>query len=216
MFVERWMTPNPLTIQPEATVSFVAMEMSRRKFRHFPVAEITGTGKKLVGIVSKYDIARAFPAYLNPFSVEVFEDSVPRPVSSVMTKNVLTTTTDCSIEEAARVIRTHRIGALPVIREHRLIGIITESDIFEAFISVTATKSGGVRIVVESNAQESPVPAVVLLSRQHRVDLLSMLSFHENRLKGRDMSIFRFGGRLPPGFIQEIAKLGFRIVSVGE
>jgi hypothetical protein len=68
--------------------------------------------------------------------------------------------------------------------------------------------------MVESSVQESPVPAVVLLSHQHGVDLLSMLSFHENRLKGRDLSIFRFGGRLPPGFLHEIAKLGFRIVSV--
>jgi len=216
MFVEKWMTPNPLTIQPEATISFVAMEMNRRKFRHFPVAELTGISKRLVGIVSKYDIARGFPHDLNPFSVEVIETSVPRPVSSVMTKKVITTTPDCPVEEAARMLRSHRIGALPVLRENRLIGIITESDIFEAFISLTAAKSGGVRIVVESDAQESPVPAVVQLSRQHRVDLLSMLSFHENRLKSRDLSIFRFGGRLPAGFLQEITKLGFRLVSVGE
>ena len=80
MFVEKWMTPNPLTIQPEATISFVAMEMNRRKFRHFPVVELTGVAKRLVGIVSKYDIARGFPHDLNPFSVEVIEDSVPRPV----------------------------------------------------------------------------------------------------------------------------------------
>ena len=70
--------------------------------------------------------------------------------------------------------------------------------------------------MVESDAQESPVPAVILLSRQHHVDVLSMLSFHENRLKCRDLSIFRFGARLPAGFLQEIAKLGFRIVSVGD
>jgi CBS domain-containing protein len=216
MFVEKWMTPNPLTIQPEATISFVAMEMNRRKFRHLPVAELTGTSKRLVGIVSKYDIARGFPHDLNPFSVEVIETPVPRPVSSVMTKKVITTTPDCPVEEAARMLRSHRIGALPVLRENRLIGIITESDIFESFISLTAAKSGGVRIVVESDSQESPVPRVVLLSRQHRVDLLSMLSFHENRLKGRDLSIFRFGGRLPAGFLQEITKLVFRLVSVGD
>jgi hypothetical protein len=57
---------------------------------------------------------------------------------------------------------------------------------------------------------------VLQLSRQNHVDVLSMLSFHENRLKGKDLSIFRFGGRLPAGFLQEIAKLGFRLVSVGE
>ena len=216
MFVEKWMTRNPVTVSPDAFVSFVAMEMNRRKFRHFPVAEQNRTGNRLVGIVSKYDIARAFPANLNPFSVEVVEDSVPRPVSTVMTRKVITTTPDCPIEAAARTLHSNRIGALPVIRENRLLGIITESDIFEAFISVTAAKSGGVRVMVESTVKESPVPAVVLLSHQYRVDLQSMLSFHENHLKGRDMSIFRFGGRLPPGFLQEIAKLGFRIVSDGE
>jgi acetoin utilization protein AcuB len=210
------MTPNPLTIQPKATISFVAMEMSRRKFRHFPVVELTGVAKRLVGIVSKYDIARGFPHDLNPFSVEVIEDSVPRPVASVMTKRVITTTPDCPVEEAACMLRSHRIGALPVLRENRLVGIITESDIFEAFISLTAAKSGGTRIMVESNASDNPVPAIIQLSLQHRVDILSMLSFRENRLKGKDISIFRFGGRLPPGFVPEIAKLGFRIVSVGD
>ena len=150
MFVEKWMTPNPDTVPPDASISFVAMEMNRLKFRHFPVVEPTRSGSRLVGIVSKYDIARGFPSNLNPFSLEVFEDSVSRPVSSVMTKKLLTITPDCPIEDAARTIRSNRIGALPVLRDNKLIGIITESDVFEAFINMTAAKSGGVRIVVES------------------------------------------------------------------
>ena len=214
MFVEKWMTPNPKTIPPEASISFVAMEMNRLKFRHFPVAEPTQSGQRLVGIVSKYDIARGFPSNLNPFSLEVVEDSVTRPVSSVMTKKVLTTTLDCPIEDAARTLRTNRIGALPVLRENRLIGIITESDVFEAFINMTGAKSGGVRILVESEAPDSPVPTVLQLGRDYRVDILSMVSFHENRLRGLDMTIFRFGKRLPAGFLQEISKAGYRIVSL--
>lgn len=214
MFVEKWMTPDPRTVDPEASVSFVALEMNRRKFRHFPVAELTRTGKRLVGIVSKYDIARGFPADLNPFSVEVVEDSVPRPISSVMSKTVITVTPSCPIEEAAKIIRSHRIGALPVLRDNRLVGIITESDVFEAFIGMTAAKSGGMRILLESGVESNPIPAVLDLSREHRVEILSMMSFHENRLKRKDMSVFRFAGRLPAGFLHEIAKLGFRIVSV--
>ena len=214
MFVEKWMTPNPDTVPPDASISFVAMEMNRRKFRHFPVTESSRSGVRLVGIVSKYDIARGFPSNLNPFSLEVFEDSVSRPVSSVMTKKVLTITPDCPIEDAARTIRSNRIGALPVLRDSKLIGIITESDVFEAFISMTAAKSGGVRIVVESETFNSPIPLVLQLSRHYRVDLLSTVAFNENRLRGKDMSIFRFGGRLPAGFLQEIATAGFRIVSL--
>jgi hypothetical protein len=48
------------------------------------------------------------------------------------------------------------------------------------------------------------------------VEILSILAFHENRLKGKDMSIFRFGSKLPAGFLQEIVEQGLRIVSVGK
>lgn len=214
MFVEKWMTRDPATVAPDTTLSAVAMEMNRRKFRHFPVVESTPTGAWMVGIIAKYDIARGFPANLNPFSIEVTHDSVSRPVSSVMTRKVITTAPDCAIEEAARMLHSHRIGALPVLRQNRLVGIITESDIFDAFLSMTAAQSQGVRVLVASEADVNPVPAVLELSRRNKVDLLSLFSFRENRLKRKDMSIFRFGGRLPIGFIQQIAALGFRIVSV--
>jgi len=214
MFVEKWMTANPRTVQPEASISFVAMEMNRLKFRHFPVVEPTRSGPRLVGIVSKYDIARGFPSTLNPFSVEVVEDSVSRPVSTVMTGRVISTTPGCPIEEAARTLRSYRIGALPVLRDNRLIGIITESDLFDAFVNMTAAQSGGVRILVESDAPDNPVPAILQLSRDNRVDVSSMVFFHENRLRGKDLSIFRFAGHPPAGFLQEIAKLGYRVVSV--
>jgi acetoin utilization protein AcuB len=214
MFVDKWMTRDPVTVAPDATVSSVAIEMNRRRFRHFPVVESTPSGAWMVGIVAKYDIARGFPANLNPFSIEVTHDSVSRPVSSVMTKKVITTTPDCPIEEAARILHSHRIGALPVLRNNTLVGIITESDIFDAFLSMTAAQNRGVRVMVASDSGTNPVPAVLELSRRNKVDLLSLFSFQENRLKRKDMSIFRFGGRLPSGFLQELAALGFRIVSV--
>jgi acetoin utilization protein AcuB len=152
---------------------------------------------------------------LNPFSVEVHEQSVPRPVASVMSSKVVTTTPDCPVEEAARSLRSHRIGALPVLRDSRLVGIITESDIFEALISVTAAKSGGTRIMIASDSRTNPVPDIITLSRRYRLDLMSILSFHENRLRDQDLSIFRFGSRLPSDFLHDVVALGFRIVTAG-
>ncbi|MSP41170.1 MAG: CBS domain-containing protein [Deltaproteobacteria bacterium] len=215
MFVEKWMTPDPVTVRPDDTISSVALEMNQRKLRHFPVCEPTRSGARMVGIVAKYDIARGFPNDLNPFSVEVSEESVPKPVSSVMTKKVITVTPDCPIEEAARLLRSNRIGSLPVLRDTQMIGIITEPDLFEAFISMTAAKSGGTRIFIEPDFNDSPVPVVLNFCRKNRVDILSMMAFHENRLRCRDMTIFRFDGRLPSGFVAEMAALGYRVVSVG-
>jgi acetoin utilization protein AcuB len=132
-----------------------------------------------------------------------------------MTKKLITATPDCPIEEAARLLRSNRIGSLPVLRDNQLVGIIAESDLFEAFISMTAAKSGGTRIFIESDFNDSPIPAVLEFCRKNRVDILSMMAFHENRLRRRDMSIFRFDGRLPSAFVAEMAALGYRVVSVG-
>ena len=89
MFVEKWMTPDPQTVPPDMTISAVALEMSRRKFRHFPVVEPTRSGGRLLGIVAKYDIARGFPNDLNPFSVEVSEESVPKRDEAVIANCIL-------------------------------------------------------------------------------------------------------------------------------
>jgi len=114
------------------------------------------------------------------------------------------------------VLRTHRIGALPVLRENRLIRIITESDIFDAFVGITAAKSGGVRMILESDAHDNPIPAVTELCREHKVEMLSVIFCHRTGPKAKDLYIFRFGGRPRPGFNTEICKLGFRVVSVAE
>jgi acetoin utilization protein AcuB len=212
MFVEKWMTPDPFTISPDTAISVAAMEMGKRKFRRIPVVD-SSNGRFLVGIVSKYDIARAFPPNLNPFSVEVFKDSVPRPVSSIMTTRVLTTKPDCSIEDVAKTLRCNKIGALPVLRDNRLVGIITESDIFDALVHTTASQSGGSRILVESESGMNPVPSVIQLSGQHGVNIVSMMSFPDNQVKGRDLSVFRFADEVPTTFVEAIWGLGFRVLN---
>src|SRR5215471_13949406 len=176
MFVEKWMTSDPFTVSPSTAISVAAMEMGKRKFRHIPVADTASNGRFLCGIVSKYDIARAFPPNLNPFSVEVFRDSVPRPVSSIMTTRVITTKPDCSIEDVAKILRTNKIGALPVLRDNRLVGIITESDILDAVMHTTASQNGGgARVLVESETGANPISSIIQLSGQHGVNIVSMM-----------------------------------------
>lgn len=215
MFVEQWMTRNPVTLPPDATISEAAIEMGRHKFRHVPVAIPAAAGKKLVGIVSKYDVARAFPDDLNPFSVAVTDGAVPTPVSSIMARNVITVDADCAVEEAARLLGNRRINALPVLDHHRLVGIITESDIFNAFLRITGADSGGVKIVVELHDAADSLLAVAQLSRKHNLPILSFISFCDDRAKGKIHSEIRYSARPPADLIQELCRLGYRILSIG-
>jgi len=215
MFVEKWMTEDPVTLPPDMAISAAAVEMASHRFRHLPVAEAAPAGKKLLGLVSKYDIARAFPPNFNPFSVEVLADSVPQPISTIMARNVMTVRPDCSIEEAARILRERGIEALPILRGDRLVGIITESDIFDALIDMTGVNGDGIKMVVEAKTHEHPVVLVAQLSQQHQLQLQSFMSYHDDQSKGRELLAFRFAEKPAPDFIQALVKRGFRILSIG-
>jgi acetoin utilization protein AcuB len=215
MFVENWMTPNPITLPPQTTISAAALEMSRHKFRHLLIAEPTPTGKKLIGLLSKYDVARAFPNNTNPFSIEVSDQTVPMPVSTIMVRNPITVEPYCAIEDAARILRTRRINALPVVRSGKLVGIITESDIFDALLGMTGANANGVKLLVESDNVQHSLVAISQLSDQHRLIIQSAISFHDNKLHNKVVSGFHFTTQPSPRFLQDLAKLGIRVLKVG-
>jgi acetoin utilization protein AcuB len=215
MFVEKWMTANPPTVEPQTSISAAALEMSRGKFRHLLIAEARVSAKHLIGIVSKYDIARAFPNNYNPFSLEVSGQTVPQPISTIMSRNLITVEPYCAIEEAARILRTRRINALPVLRAGSLVGIITESDIFDALLGMSGANFPGYKLIVESDDVRTALESISRLSHQHRMQIQNTISCHDPKLPDKVVSAFQFTSRPDRKFVQELVDLGFRVLSVG-
>ena len=217
MIVGMWMTQEPITIAPQASVADAAVEMSRRHVRRLLVTDATTDGPRLLGIVTSQDVARAFPADVNPFSAVAGDARMSRPVSAVMARAVRTTTPDTPIEVAASILRTHKIGALPVMRGPRLVGLITESDIFQAFIEMTGAKARGVRITFDAGDDETAVACVVEMSARHRMHLASVLSLHHrNTQTGNEqrLAVVRLTGETPADLVAEIWTSGHRVLSV--
>jgi acetoin utilization protein AcuB len=127
--VER-MTRNPLTITGEATVTQALEIVEEYKLRHLPVVDDRDV---LVGIVSEKDLLRANGEEL---------------IREVMTAEVITVTEYTALEEAARIMADHRISSLPVMRNGRLVGIITETDLFKVFLELLAAREEGVRLTL--------------------------------------------------------------------
>lgn len=215
MFVEQWMTPDPVTVPPSTTISAAALQMGRHKFRHILVAEVNSKGKKLAGLLSKYDIARGFPNHLNPFSLEVTEDTVAQPVSTIMVRDVITVEPYCTLEEAARIFRARRINAMPVVRAGNLVGIITESDVFDALLNMTGANGRGIRLVMESGDVKSTLTLIAQLADQHRLEILDAMSYHDQKLAKKIFSAFHFSSRPSEQFVQQLRERGFRIVKIG-
>jgi acetoin utilization protein AcuB len=141
------MTHNPITVAPDLPIAEALEQMRREKIRRFPVLNDKG---KLVGIVAEEDLLYASPSPVTSLSVwEVTYLLSQVTVDDVMTKEVITVDEDCPIEEAARLRRVNKVGGLPVMRDGLLVGIITESDLFDVFLELFMAREKGTRLTVK-------------------------------------------------------------------
>ena len=147
MLVEERMKHPVLTITPDVPVQDALSRMQRDKVHRYPVVDKRG---KLIGIVTDTDLVNASPSEATTLSVWEINYLLSKiTVERVMAKELVTVTEDTTIEEAARTMADQRIGGLPVMRADKLVGIITESDIFNIFLELLGARTAGVRVTVE-------------------------------------------------------------------
>lgn len=219
MIVDMWMTSELHTIAPSATVAAAALAMGQRRVRRLLVVEpgpAKGQPPRLVGILTAGDVARAFPPDLNPAAL-VAEDAVPTTVASVMSPALHVTTPETPIEDAANLMRTHKIGALPVLRGDRLLGLITESDVFRAFVEMSGAGTPGLRVTFELRPDEDVVGTLREICRIHHAVMTSVIAFeHEDRRAGRPLrlGVVRLRTDEPDAVLDAIWKSAHRVVAV--
>jgi acetoin utilization protein AcuB len=133
MQVQEWMNRDVVTVTPDESFR-TALHLIRQKgIRHLPVVE----GKRLVGIVTDRDLRQAAPSGATSLSIHELHYILEKlTVRDIMTKQVISIRPDQTVEDAALLLLGHRIGGLPVVREGELYGIITETDILQAFLQL--------------------------------------------------------------------------------
>jgi acetoin utilization protein AcuB len=119
-------------------VTAAAELMRKRALRHLPVVDPRG---RLVGIITDRDLRQVvfMPALRNRVR-EIGELLQALTVSDIMTRKIVVVKPGVRINEAARLMHEHKIGALPVVERGRVVGIITETDILAAFEQLFARK----------------------------------------------------------------------------
>lgn len=133
MRVRELMTGAPITVRPSTGVFEARQRMLDERIRHLLVTD----GDELMGIVTDRDIRLNLPSHATSLSVWEVNYLLARlTVGQIMTKAVLTVGPDREAPEAARLMLEHKIGALPVVDNGRLIGIVTETDILRAFVGM--------------------------------------------------------------------------------
>lgn len=148
MLVRHRMSQNPVTITPEDSLAAAQQKMQAGQFRRLPVIE----DGKLIGIVTDRDIRQHLG----------MEDRTR--VNSAMTERPSTVSPHMTVEEAARIMLTNKIGGLPVVEDGKLVGIITTSDVMQAFRDVMgASAEDSIRIDVIEQEGTLDLPAATTL-----------------------------------------------------
>lgn len=158
MYVKYRMTANPYTVSPDATVAETLELMRSKDIRRVPVVK----NGKLVGIITERKLLEVSPS--SATSLSIFEINYllsKTKIESVMSKNVIYVTPSTLLEEAAVKMRDNDIGGLPVVEGDKLVGIITETDIFDSFIEIMGFRDQGSRIGVEVEEDKPGVLATV-------------------------------------------------------
>jgi len=177
MIVSMWMSRDIVSIGPDRPIAEAAELMARHRIRRLLVTTRQAGEMQLAGIVSATDILHAYPPEINPFAVLVRKSPAERTaVREIMKSNVITVTPDTPIEEAARLMRDRKVGAFPVLRNGKLVGIITESDIFRAFTSIFSAPEGGVRITFVIDRREDAFNLMADIAAKHAVHVLSLIT----------------------------------------
>jgi acetoin utilization protein AcuB len=146
MLVGNRMTPNPIVVSPTLPIAEAIDLMRQNDVHRFPVVDKKG---KLVGVVAHEDLMYASPSSitsLNVWEISYLMNQIQ--VREAMTAEVITVTEDTTLEEAASLMRNKDVGGLPVMRDKKGVGIITESDIFDVFLELLMAKEKGVRLTV--------------------------------------------------------------------
>lgn len=200
MLIQDIMTKQVVAIGPDMPIGDVYALMEQRNVRHFPILEAS----KLVGIVSDRDI-RGVGSALPQAKKDV---TLKDPVRDIMNVPVLCAHPLDPVEEAARLMREHKIGAMPVWGTE-LVGIVTAIDFLEALVKLTGAE-GASRLEVELENRPGMLAALTGAIGRRGLDIASVLT----RRKEADAVSFvlRVGTKDGRGLAQALAAEGFSVL----
>jgi acetoin utilization protein AcuB len=192
MFVSDWMTKKVHTIAPDDFISDAIIIMKERGIKHIPVVK----GGKLKGIVSDRDIKEFSPSKATSLDIyELHYLLANTRVKEIMEPDVITTTPDTPVEEAAMIMLDADIGCLPVIEDGVLCGIISDRDIYHALVDITGIRHGGNRICITIEDRPGSIKEVADIIRKHNYRLQGILTSYEGVKDGYRRVVIRTRGK---------------------
>jgi acetoin utilization protein AcuB len=182
MLVKDWMSKDPITINDDTSMMKAIHLMKQNRFRRLPVLH----DGRLVGIVSDRDLKEASPSKATTLDVhELYYLLAELQVKDIMTRDPVTVSPEATVEHAAQLMLENTISGLPVVDDQgKVVGILTQSDVFRAFMHITGILQGGVQFALRLEDRPGLIKEVVDLLRERGARFVSLLTSYTSSKEG--------------------------------
>jgi len=177
MLVTNWMSKNIITVDENDSMQDAMKLLKEHDIRMLPVVK----KGKLVGIVTDRDLKRASASDATTLEIhELFYLLTRIKVKDIMTKVVITVPPDFTVEETALVLQKNKISGAPVVdSKGKLVGTITQTDLFRVLISLTGVAKGGIQFGLQIEDRPGSIKEVADIIRKFGGRMVSILSSYD-------------------------------------
>jgi acetoin utilization protein AcuB len=191
MLVATWMSRDVISATPDTSLHEAMRLLEKNRIRRLPVVK----KRKLVGVVTERDLKAAYPSaatLLSAHELPYLLDKVR--LRELMTKDPVTIGVYDTVEEAADLMMTHKIGGLPVLDGETLVGVISESDVFRAMVSVSGLHLGGIQYALILDDRPGSIKNAADVIRRFGGRLVSILTSYDGMPEGKRLVFIRSKG----------------------
>ena len=200
------------TISMNTSLSEAMAIMNDNAVRRLPIIE----KGQVVGIVTRSDLNKAGPSVATSLSKNEINYLLAKAtIKDIVPKHqeVIVIQPDAYVETAAKLMRRHKISGLPVVEDGQLVGIITETDIFDALIDILGVRTHHARIDLYVADRPGELAAITKICADHGQNIINTVQYMENRQQ-RYKVILRLEGDDVSEIVDELKAQGFEIESV--
>jgi acetoin utilization protein AcuB len=182
MLVRNWMNPTVISTESQASMADALQLMKENQIKTLPVFD----RETLVGVVTDRDLKRASASDATLLEVHELLHLLSRiKVRDIMSRNPITIPDTYTVEEAAEVLRDHHISGAPVMdAKGRMVGMISQNDLFNALMSLTGVKRRGIHLAFEVEDRPGSIKDLADIIRRYGGRMASILSSYDRAPQG--------------------------------
>lgn len=182
MRIKHWMSPNPITVSEDTQVTAAHKIMAENRVRRLPVVDGEG---RLKGLITLRNIIAASPSAAEALGRHEMNALMAKlKVGHIMVKNPETVSPEDSVMDVVRDGHVRGIGAFPVVEDGKLVGIVTETEIFRAMLHIFGAHQGNSIVVIENVDLENSlgeVSKIAALVEEIGVPVEAVFSLRQRR-----------------------------------